>query len=38
MPGPPLGEGDVDAILSAVVAANGGPMGDDIVVVAVSPA
>ena len=37
-PGPPLGEGDVDAVLAAVAAANGGPMSDDIVVVAVSPA
>ena len=37
-PGPPLGEGDVDAVLAAVTAANGGPMGDDIVLVAVSPA
>ncbi len=37
-PGPPLGEGDVDAVLSAVAAANGGPMSDDIVIVAVSPA
>jgi len=36
--GPPLGEGDVDAVLAAVSAANGGPMSDDIVVVAVSPA
>jgi len=36
--GPPLGEGDVDAVLAAVAAANGGPMSDDIVVVAVSPA
>jgi serine phosphatase RsbU (regulator of sigma subunit) len=37
-PGPPLGEGDVDAILHTVAAANGAPMSDDIVVVAVSPA
>jgi serine phosphatase RsbU (regulator of sigma subunit) len=37
-PGPPLGEGDVDAVLATVAAANGGPMSDDIVVVAVSPA
>ena len=36
--GPPLGEDDVDALLAAVAAANGGPMSDDIVVVAVSPA
>lgn len=35
-PGPPLGEGDVDAVLAAVAAANGGPMSDDIVIVAVS--
>jgi serine phosphatase RsbU (regulator of sigma subunit) len=35
--GPPLGEADVDAVLAAVAAANGGPMSDDIVVVAVSP-
>ncbi len=37
-PGPPLGEGEVDAVLSAVAAANGGPMSDDVVIVAVSPA
>jgi hypothetical protein len=37
-PGPPIGEGDVDAVLAAVVDANGGPMNDDIVIVAVSPA
>jgi hypothetical protein len=37
-PGPPLGEEDVDALLAAVAAANGAPMSDDIVVVAVSPA
>jgi hypothetical protein len=36
-PGPPLGERDVDTVLSIVAAANGGPMSDDIVVVAVSP-
>jgi stage II sporulation SpoE-like protein len=36
-PGPPLGERDVDTVLSTVAAANGGPMSDDIVVVAVSP-
>jgi len=35
--GPPLGESDVDALLDAVTAANGGPMSDDIAVVAVSP-
>jgi Stage II sporulation protein E (SpoIIE) len=36
-PGPPLGEEDVDTVLETVAAANGGPMGDDIVIVAVSP-
>jgi serine phosphatase RsbU (regulator of sigma subunit) len=36
-PGPPLGERDVDTVLSTVAAANGGPMSDDIVIVAVSP-
>jgi Stage II sporulation protein E (SpoIIE) len=35
--GPPLDEGDVDTVLSTVAAANGAPMSDDIVVVAVSP-
>jgi hypothetical protein len=36
-PGPPLGERDVDSVLETVEAANGGPMSDDIVIVAVSP-
>jgi serine phosphatase RsbU (regulator of sigma subunit) len=36
-PGPPLGEEDVDTVLHSVATANGGPMSDDIVVVAVSP-
>jgi Stage II sporulation protein E (SpoIIE) len=36
-PGPPLREEDVDTVLETVAAANGGPMSDDIVVVAVSP-
>lgn len=35
---PPLGERDVDGLLTAVRSANGGPMLDDIVVLAVSPA
>ena len=35
--GPPLGEREVDSVLETVAAANGGPMNDDIVVVAVSP-
>jgi hypothetical protein len=35
---PPLAERDVDELLGAVRTANGGPMPDDIVVLAVSPA
>jgi hypothetical protein len=36
--GAPLEEADVDTVLAAVETANGGPMTDDIVLVAVSPA
>jgi hypothetical protein len=35
---PPLGDADLDAILAAVRTANGGPMPDDVVMLAVSPA
>lgn len=35
---PPLGDADLDAILAAVKAANGGALPDDVVILAVSPA
>jgi hypothetical protein len=35
---PPLGEADLDAVLSVVIQANGGAMLDDVVMLAISPA
>jgi hypothetical protein len=34
----PLGDGDLEEILAAARTANGGPMPDDVIMLAVSPA